>query len=63
LLDEIWKFLDKPDNRDFKELLQDCFDSWIKACNDDIDHQNSDEFIIEEIEANDYQFTENGEVF
>ena len=63
LLDQVWKFLDKPDNRNFKELLQDCFNDWIKACNADIDYQNSDEFISEELINNDQNFTIDGLVF
>jgi hypothetical protein len=63
LLDEIWKFMDKPDNRDFKELLQDCFDSWIKACNNDIEEQNSDEYIADYLAGNEYEFTQDGNRF
>lgn len=60
ILDPIYKFLDKPTNQNFRELLEDCFDEWIKACNRDIEWQNSDEYIIETIQANDYEFTEDG---
>lgn len=63
LLDQVWKFLDKPDNRNFKELLESCFNNWIEACNADIDYQNSDEFISEEIINNDINFTIDGLVF
>lgn len=60
ILDPIYKFLDKPDNQSFRDLLEDCFDEWIKACNADIDWQNSDEYISEELVNNDYEFTEDG---
>jgi hypothetical protein len=60
LLDEIWKFIDKPDSRNFRDLLEDCFNEWVKDCNADVDYQNSDECITETIEANDYDFDEEG---
>ncbi len=63
LLDQIWKFIDKPDSRNFKDLLEDCFADWIKACNNDIDNQNSDEFITEELENREDQFTKDGKRF
>ena len=63
LLDEIWKFLDKPDSRSFKDLLEDCFDAWIKACNADIEEQNSDEYIAEILAANNYEFEDDGTEF
>jgi hypothetical protein len=64
ILDPIWKFLDKPsESVSFKDLLEVCFDSWIEACNNDIEEQNSDEYISDNIEANGYEFTEDGEQF
>jgi hypothetical protein len=57
----LFEFMKKPDSRNFKELLQDCFDEWIKACEEDIEVQNSDEYIKDTLEANDYEFTEDGE--
>ena len=60
ILDPIYKFLDKPTNQNFRELLEDCFNEWIKACNQDVEWQNSDKYIIETIEANGYEFTEDG---
>ncbi len=60
LTDNIYAFMDKPDARTFRDLLEDCFSQWIKACNADIEWQNSDEYISETIEANDYEFDEDG---
>jgi hypothetical protein len=63
ILQPIYDFMSKPDKRtDFKELMADCFHAWIKACNEDIEYQNSDEHIKEELEINNYEFTENGEI-
>ena len=64
ILDPIYKFLNKPEpHTNFKDLMEECFDSWIKACNADIEYQNSDETIKETIEANDYEFTREGKQF
>ncbi len=63
LLSEIWDFINKPDSRNFKDLLEDCFSEWIKACNADIEDQNSDENITSNIEANEYEFTIDGKRF
>ncbi len=60
LLDEIWKFIDKPDRRNFKDLLENCFEAWIKACNADREYQESDEYIKEGFEANGAEFTSDG---
>lgn len=61
ILAPIFDFMRAPSpNTDFKDLLNDCFNAWVKACNDDVESQNSDENIIETIEANEYEFDENG---
>jgi len=44
-------------------LLNDCFDELKKSIENEINYRNTDEAIIEEIEANDYEFTENGNIF
>ena len=60
LLYNIYDFCKKPDNRTFRELLEDCFSAWVKSCVADIEYQGSDEFITEQLIANDYEFTEDG---
>lgn len=44
------------------DLIEDCFDSFIKGWVSDMEYQNSDECITESIECNDYEFYENGEI-
>lgn len=57
----LFAFMRKPDaNTTFEDLLNDCFSAWIKACNNDIEFQNSDDQIIETIKSNEYEFDENG---
>lgn len=63
LLKPIYEFLKKPsDSINFLDLLDDCFNEWVKAGNADIDYQNSDEFIIGEIENNELFFTIDGTI-
>jgi len=45
---------------DAKSAFDDAIDSFVKAWVNDMEHQESDEYIIENIEANEYEFTENG---
>ncbi len=49
--------------RDINEILQAGFDSWLKSVHADTDFLTSDEGIKEEIEANEYDFTEDGEQY
>ena len=49
--------------RDINEILQAGFDSWLKAVQNDVEYQMSDEAIKETFEANDYDFTEEGEQY
>ncbi len=64
ILKPIYEFLERPiKGVTFSDLLDDCFDAWIKGCNDDIEHQNSDEYIAEHLEANDYEFTSDGNTY
>ncbi len=44
-------------------FLQSLLEDYRIMYNNDIDYQNTDEYIIEEIEANEYEFTKDGERF
>lgn len=63
ILAPIFTFMSKPDNITFAELMQDCVDAWGKACQKDYEWQESDEYIDEEIESNNYDFTEDGKLY
>lgn len=61
LLDPIHAFLKAPSvAMTLKELLDDCFDAWVKACEAEIEYQNSDEAVDETIRVNEYTFTADG---
>lgn len=61
ILKPIYEYLDKPNNRiDFEDLLNDCIYSLCHSVQSEIEYTNSDEAIIETIDANNYEFTEDG---
>lgn len=61
ILGPVYEYLnDRKPNKDFKELMNDCLDAWIKACESDYDACFTLEYFIDHAEANDYEFTEDG---
>lgn len=67
ILKPIYDFLKKRNfsncTINFYHLLNDCFDELRKSIENEINYRNTDEAIIEEIEANDYEFTKYGNIF
>ena len=69
LLKPIYDFLEwneKPDYNsymDIETLIDECFESLKNDIESEIDYMNEDNYIIDEIENNDTDFTEDGEVF
>lgn len=64
ILDPIFKFLASPsESVTFEDLLGDCLHSWLYACRDDYEYWSSEKGIREDIDANDYDFTEDGEIY
>lgn len=63
LLSDIRKFIASPDtNTTFEQLLRDCVHNLHKSVEDEIEYRQSDEGKMEHIEANGYEFTENGNI-
>lgn len=61
ILEPIYKFLDKPsDNITFEELLQQCCDSWGKACMEGFAADTTMEAFAEFCEANELTFDASG---
>ena len=64
LLQPIYDFLLKRDFSNctitFYHLLNDCFESLKNSIENEIDYRNTDEAIIEDLEANDYDFLKDG---
>lgn len=63
MLQPIYEFLNKPTNRDFRELLDDCVHSLCKGVQDELQAIDKDDFISEQIIANEYEFTKDGSLF
>ena len=64
LLKPIRDFIKQPcKHTSFYELIDECFDNWIKDYKVDLEYWHSFDCIKEEILANDYQFTANGDLF
>lgn len=70
LLQPIYNFLEKYSEKadyysymDFETLAKDCFESLSEALQEEEDSRNEDEYIIEEIQANEYEFTASGNRF
>jgi hypothetical protein len=64
MLNPIYEFLQQPkENICFEELLTECFEAIRKTIENEIEYQESDEAISETIEANEYEFTEEGNIF
>lgn len=63
MLDPIREFMAKPDSRDWQELVDDCAAALLSALHADGEYDSSEEGLRECARANEYQFTESGEVF
>jgi hypothetical protein len=63
ILAPIYEFLNKPDNSSIEDLLNDCLNNWLSACQKDYEYWLSAECIREDILSNDYQFLINGEIY
>ena len=62
LLDNIRAFMKKPDSRTFQELINDCTDQLLTEIHNEGDYIYSDIGLLETCQANEYQFTENGQI-
>lgn len=63
ILQPVYDFLEKPDaNTTFEDLIRDIEGAISKCYRDTEEWINSDEYITETIEANDYEFTQDGKL-
>lgn len=63
ILKPIIEAMQKPSEQTFEELLKECFETLRISVENEIEYRNSDEAKTEDIEANEYEFTEDGERF
>lgn len=62
-LDPIRSFIKKPTELTFKELMEECAHQVMKAIEVDYEYQSSMEFFMEECEANEREFLEDGSLY
>jgi hypothetical protein len=68
-LNPIYEFIEwklRPDYntyQDWESLLNDCFESLRLSIENEVQYRNSFEAIAEDLQANEYQFTEEGEIY
>ena len=64
ILKPIWDFLDSPrPNITFRDLMEECLESWLTACEDDYNDYYRKENFIEIAKANGWEFFEDGSRF
>ena len=64
ILQPIYYFLLSPDSTIcFHDIMHSCLHAWIAACDNDYQNWNSDEYITEEINDNEYLFTIDGTIY
>jgi len=60
ILEPIYEFLKKPDQRTIEDIMQECVESWRIASEKDYEYQQTQAWFAETAEANDWEFTEDG---
>ena len=64
ILEPIYEFLKKPNKYiTFYDLMNDCLQSWLSACEKDYEYTYSEEAFIETSEANEWYYTKDGEFY
>ena len=64
ILDPIYKFLKSPtENVTFDDLMNDCLDSFFRACRDDMESTQTLEYFTEESNANNWEYLSDGNLF
>jgi hypothetical protein len=64
IIDPIYKYLEKPNKyTSFYDLMNDCLQSWLVACNKDFEYAYSEEAFIEDSEANERLYFESGKLY
>lgn len=63
ILKPLYDFIERPDKTSsFEDILKDCLESWVVACNKDYEACCEEEYFAEHAEANSFEFTESGKL-
>lgn len=60
ILNVLMGFIKKPDNKDFQDLIRDCVGAWSRAVRSECEYFGSDDYVREEIQANELEFMKGG---
>ena len=64
ILQPLYDFLRAPyKNTTFADLMEECGNAWAKSFAKEIEHESSDEYISDILINNDYEFTEEGNLY
>lgn len=63
ILKPIYDFLEKPTDKTYYDLMDDCLDGFFKACRDDYETCCSEENFADESEANEWEYRQNGDKY
>jgi hypothetical protein len=64
ILEPVYDFIDSPrPNVTFRDLMEECLESWLSTCEDDYNNYYSIDNFIEIANANNYEFYEDGSMF
>lgn len=63
ILGPVYEFMRRPDGRTFRDLMEECLESWVSACTSDYEGFHSQESFADMCEVNGWEFTENGSFY
>lgn len=63
ILQLVYEAMNKPYNATFEDLLNECVQAWVTAVERDHAYQDSDEYIIEQIQSNDNDYYSDGSIY
>lgn len=64
ILKPLYDFLQAPNkNTTFADLMEECGNAWAAAFSESMEHETSDEFISDVLINNDYEYTEEGDLY
>lgn len=64
ILQPIKDFLKKPNMReDYRGIMEDCLEAFFLACRKDLEYCSSEEYFLDEAEANEYKYESDGTMF